>query len=466
MPRNRRKGRSRTLESRKMTTHTSPVGLLPTELLAEIFLFSVRTPTLALLDPAEPPMVLGSVCSQWRQIALSIPSLWSSLHIVIYETMDPSILDACLARSGTHLLTLEVFSSGFLDDGTRLMQSLAAHCKRWQSVHFNVRLDDFRALSDIRGSLPALHTLRITHEDNTEDDWSSSMSVPDIFEHAPHLRVFQIDASVHGNLTRLPWTQLTHFTASKCDINYIRFIVENMPSLRVCTLDNAGYEEESLGSGFEPVARHTNLRALTIVSGDKHFVWSVFEYCTLPALTELVTSGNHFGRLPASFNEFLRRSGCRIEKLAVVSCGSRWTGVRLPALIESLHEMPALGELTLTNIDTLGNTLLKDLVHRGGTATTVYPLPNLRSIEFSSDRNTPIDHVMLVRMLRSRWKPRRTKGGGADVREDSGVAMAQLEEARLYLGKCVPKATLDFLREMKGEGLHITGYYGETKTPI
>ncbi len=62
-------------------TNTTTICSLPPELLQEIFYRCLRMHPV--MDAAEPPLLLGRVCSTWRTISLQAPELWSSLHLVI-----------------------------------------------------------------------------------------------------------------------------------------------------------------------------------------------------------------------------------------------------------------------------------------------------------------------------------------------------------------------------------------------
>ena len=60
-----------------------PIRRLPKELLQEIFLHCLPTAHLPVMASAEAPMLLTRVCRPWRDLALSTPTLWSSIHIPI-----------------------------------------------------------------------------------------------------------------------------------------------------------------------------------------------------------------------------------------------------------------------------------------------------------------------------------------------------------------------------------------------
>ncbi|KAG6915799.1 hypothetical protein DXG01_009800 [Tephrocybe rancida] len=82
-------------------------GLLPTEILREIFLYLIHTPFrllfpeyATLMRPSQAsdmPWVLGRVCSLWRQISRAMPELWGAFKIT-YPSSDLSFRCALRAR--------------------------------------------------------------------------------------------------------------------------------------------------------------------------------------------------------------------------------------------------------------------------------------------------------------------------------------------------------------------------------
>ena len=66
------------------------------------------------------PLSLGAICSYWREIAWSTPTLWSSLVVRVSNKHDPqtinSITQEWLARSGQLPLSIYIFTKSFRDD--------------------------------------------------------------------------------------------------------------------------------------------------------------------------------------------------------------------------------------------------------------------------------------------------------------------------------------------------------------
>ncbi|KAJ7741322.1 hypothetical protein B0H16DRAFT_1890506 [Mycena metata] len=60
----------------------SPLRRLPLDIVQEIFLACIPTHRNCVMSALEAPVLLGRICSSWRAISLSIPRLWSRLHII------------------------------------------------------------------------------------------------------------------------------------------------------------------------------------------------------------------------------------------------------------------------------------------------------------------------------------------------------------------------------------------------
>ncbi|KIK60968.1 hypothetical protein GYMLUDRAFT_139428, partial [Collybiopsis luxurians FD-317 M1] len=59
----------------------SPIRRMPVEILAEIFVHCLPTdPVYAVRDVYQAPLLLITICREWRQVALDNPRLWNSLH--------------------------------------------------------------------------------------------------------------------------------------------------------------------------------------------------------------------------------------------------------------------------------------------------------------------------------------------------------------------------------------------------
>jgi hypothetical protein len=101
----------------------SPIRKLPPEVLQIIFVECIDPyPSYPVMHPASAPLVLGRVCSGWRQVAYRTPALWNCIHIVIpYDRINSvasgladlrlQAMKEWLARSGALPLHLSLYGN-------------------------------------------------------------------------------------------------------------------------------------------------------------------------------------------------------------------------------------------------------------------------------------------------------------------------------------------------------------------
>ncbi|TDL19951.1 hypothetical protein BD410DRAFT_773422 [Rickenella mellea] len=133
---------------RRPRTIVHPVHTLPSELIAEIFIFCLCQDGENLPRPSirTPPLSLARVCSAWRTVALSVPELWASVVIGTWrsvrdEETEAKALTEWLKRSGSYPLTLKLVDSDVdinkfrpIDCKGRVLQTILPHAHRWKSV--------------------------------------------------------------------------------------------------------------------------------------------------------------------------------------------------------------------------------------------------------------------------------------------------------------------------------------------
>ncbi|KAJ7111848.1 hypothetical protein C8R44DRAFT_711441 [Mycena epipterygia] len=93
----------------------SPARRLPEDVVRDIFVACLPSHRNPIMAPDESPMLLCQICSAWRNVALSTPRLWTSVHIVI--PTQPKVqalleyLTIWLKRSGILPLSISVIFS-------------------------------------------------------------------------------------------------------------------------------------------------------------------------------------------------------------------------------------------------------------------------------------------------------------------------------------------------------------------
>jgi F-box-like len=167
---------------------STPVRRFPPEILSEIFLHCMETKwfnpayyeRLPRLDRA--PLLLGSVCKQWRTIALSTPKLWASFTLTIrpkHLKFDVVLAKTWLGRAGRCPLSINLGSEESFQNPMRpLMQVFALNCERWYEILLFLPPAVMASLPSVKNRLPRLQKLTIR---------ASSATIIDQFSCAPRL---------------------------------------------------------------------------------------------------------------------------------------------------------------------------------------------------------------------------------------------------------------------------------------
>ena len=186
-------------ETRSLRKHepTRSILHLPLEIQCEIFTHAHCDNSINEASCLPVEVVLSHVCSEWRTIAINLPTLWTAFKFdTHFRVSDPvRKLEAYLSRSGTQLLELyfsfsgsdynhaadlhtpyELFASDFA-----LVETALAHAHRWH--RFTFFADD---------STPTLHLIDRFHK----------VYVPDLEYLAMCLSIFAYSAN-HGNINPL-----------------------------------------------------------------------------------------------------------------------------------------------------------------------------------------------------------------------------------------------------------------------
>ncbi|KAF7979902.1 hypothetical protein HWV62_40292 [Athelia sp. TMB] len=169
-----------------------PIWRLPTELLQLVFLHHV-----AGLDPSSNlhldrrPMILASVSRTWRNAALALPAIWSTIRFEFLPhsvTGDMVMIRLWLERAGKNPLSIIVSNTGAWSETASSPDIYAPIVKTFISVADRCRFIDTTRLptwmsSELLNSpvdFPILQSLAITCVSGTDHS--------DIFRKAPNLR--------------------------------------------------------------------------------------------------------------------------------------------------------------------------------------------------------------------------------------------------------------------------------------
>ncbi|KAF9045628.1 hypothetical protein BDP27DRAFT_728081 [Rhodocollybia butyracea] len=404
--------------------------------------------------PYLPAMAVSSVCTRWRELALSSPSLWANLAVVLLSLYgEPDELSSMVAlyleRSGEWPLKLSLS----LERGDELpsLDLLLQHAHRWETFTYQAqdRLPFSNKLSQLH--FPSLLELDISRFPRQEG------SALDFFEHAPRLCTL---ASTKVPPPNAPFNQLKSLQFSMrmglSSPTELANILNNCPSLKYLSIELKRVNQEVR----DPTAQGTwhNITSLAIVE------WSV-EYGSLPgSCSELVFSSFCF----PSLNELVVEGSAErtyttdtlISFMTTSSCIiTTFTLCNLPVsdvdLIAALRVMPSILHLEINDChyppqqSPISPHLMSSLRHQ---STSVALVPQLHSLRLISKHKEPFDDATFISMVESRWfKP------GSD-----------LSAAMFSMGKaCIRSIVLTFswrevdaevyqsLRNLDAEGLRV-----------
>ncbi|KAJ7742585.1 hypothetical protein B0H16DRAFT_1563054 [Mycena metata] len=303
--------------------YSPPVLTLPTEIVSEIFVHFLPYPKTPSFTGRSSPNVLGQICSNWREIALSTPSLWRAitLHLWNGRRLDQKLrlLEIWLQRSGSRLLSIRIY--GALD-GNPFAHAIAAHSDRWE----HLRID---ALNDIDLPIPTFSAIP-----------------PHTF--SPLLRSVAVSYWGAHCLRVLPWSQLTALTTGGVISPYHCLVrAHNLVYCKLCI-------EPKAHQGFiitpEDAIALPRLETLIFEWASSSDVsWIFLDLLTLPALQRLQI-GQSCRRgdpdLVGLLQSLISRSGCSIQELYVAPTDPHLEAYTIPIPLELYRiALPTAGSI-------------------------------------------------------------------------------------------------------------------------
>ncbi|KAK7049394.1 hypothetical protein VNI00_005995 [Paramarasmius palmivorus] len=405
----------------------SPIHKLPPEVLGNVFSFACEENSFHIhpvLTP--PPLSLSSVCGRWREIALTMPSLWSSMNIRFQRGWTKG----GLYRQLYHLvlLFLDRSKSSPLDivlnfkcrlihaDAIPTLAALVSHSPRWQRLVLEdipeecLRHEVFRTLGRHRmAMLTHLESSHNGYDDTVWDDYQCHL-----FHDCPSLTSLKVANSGpldHG--ANLPWRQIKKLEiVNAYEIDGLDLLsrcsnVEQITLERVSGMSEDGVEDEGDGEFshiYHPISK------ITILAVEEDDVTCILKHSTLHELSSLEIQGadDDWDEWDASqevIADFLHRSSCHLTTLALS---------KLPIsdsqTISLLYLLPTLTTLSIeerTGDICTNQVFTSSFLNRLSSVTrmTTHPfLPELAHVKFTLHADE-LDIGVLSRALTARWVP-------------------------------------------------------------
>ena len=375
--------------------HSPIVRQLPPDVTRTIFEFCLPDFTDHQLSPYAKedlsiPLSFGAICSYWRDIAWSTPSLWSSLVVHVPSRHDPhiatDIAQEWLARSGQLPLSIRIFSEYYgYEAVSALANIINQYSTRWSDLDFHMPSYFYKCFHATDNLAPILKSIRFDRSHNMMD-LNFQLTCPRL-ERAS-LSFFPLDG------INIQWDNLTHLSLHSMFIFDSLLILRKTPRLVFCEVSGScprSYREPSI----EPAL--TSLRSLRLWSTSNDA--QVFlNNLIAPQLEEFSLPGFYYPpkegiRLITSF---LRRSACSLRSFSIMF---RIFPPYLKCFMDLLQSMPSLNTLSIISITTTtrysknitfedylpGNImhLLAKILSSQSTSIQQRFLPNLKILEYT-----------------------------------------------------------------------------------
>jgi hypothetical protein len=391
-----------------LATLLSPVRRLPPELLGEIFHHCL--PQDYQEKGAHNAVMLPShVCKHWRDVALSIPILWTNIVLhVTNETFksQTALVTTWFSRSGVSPLS---FTLEGRENVRPILAFLLQYCNRWQYINLSVPLETLRSLEVAKGHLQRLETMRINGVSGR-----MPYSVEHVFESAPRLRKVSSSFRLVRNGRCVSWSHLVEL-----DARFVSYTVEdclallrsmkNLQKLKICVDSGTGVEEGHCRFAFS----HPLVSLDVLGTGAR----ILFDHITLPSLRELIADEIDCEWL-CRFTSLLERSSPPLQSFSVgfpMDVGDIWED----NLTQVLHHIPSLRSLCLVYnwCEAGGGSFVERLRPRmldNGQVHCSIPKLNTISIQLGCQLITP-DYEALKDMVVSRCSLAHSTNAGDNI---------------------------------------------------
>ncbi|KAF7330802.1 hypothetical protein MVEN_02419400 [Mycena venus] len=217
----------------------SPIRRLPFDIIEGIFAACLPTHRICVMSAQEAPVILGRICSSWRNISLSTPRLWSRLHIV--EPVIPQ-LPVPLSPSNRRLLEAQTAHRLRRLEVTNTWLGRSGECPLSISLESNLdpplQSSALQTLSPLTAKdVPLLQHLQISHSwDDINLDWILAVL------RGPSLARLSLSGSIANPLDLpLRWNELTELflfpswnARHRQTCQVVMDILSTCPKLRTC----------------------------------------------------------------------------------------------------------------------------------------------------------------------------------------------------------------------------------------
>ena len=325
--------------------HSLIVRQLPPDVTSTIFEFCLPDFTNKQLSSSTKedisiPLSLGAICSHWRDIAWSTPSLWSSLVVrVTSKHFAPDLAQEWLARSGQLPLSIRIYSKLYVHEALLALANIVnQYSNRWSDLDLHIPDTCYPYFHATDNHAPILKLIRFQCSAYVPilKNWNFPLTCPRL-ERAT-LSFFPIDASG----INIQWDNLTHLTLHFMSIDSLFLILRTTPRLVFCKV--LGYCSLYRGQSMLGPPVLTSLRSLQLQV--PIFTEEFLNNLIAPHLEEF-SLPKYYSPSMEAITSFFRRSACPLRSFSILFS-------IFPPYFEGfknlLQSMPSLNTLSIKSI--------------------------------------------------------------------------------------------------------------------
>ncbi|KAF4598199.1 hypothetical protein EYR38_006595 [Pleurotus pulmonarius] len=402
---------------------------LPLDIWVNIFEYTLPESKFTKPSPSTAPLLLCRVSHSWRNLAIALPSLWSSLAIEVYlgsATPREELVLAFLHRSGSVPLSFSLRQLDYSSATEQLTEALTHHigARLSQARHLDLMLSHLgKRRSPFFISMPELETIEL--HISCPFTWAESNALINNFRNAPKLKELKLAAlhwppatpdireEANDDMSDLGWSP----NLASASINML-----SDPSVATRHLAKwpklSHYEvwvTEIHPSTHRTFVIHQHLRKLDLgVDRYPSLAADFLGRLTLPALEELsvtLHSPDYMTHSQFGVVDFLTKSQCRLRKLKISEASME------PQELRAIVCHPALETLECLNItelrghqawgweDIVRPTLRALMLMQTGSETQDQEtlLPSLRHLQIVGP-SFAAESELLLKLVTSRWR--------------------------------------------------------------
>ncbi|KAJ7782391.1 hypothetical protein DFH07DRAFT_1055194 [Mycena maculata] len=387
----------------------APISNAPPEILQKIFRRCIHSQDARIrpFSPSEAPLLLCSVCTLWRIIAIATPQLWAQLFVSIAEETNkaqpsPQLIEAWIARSGCQPLTLVLQNFGQRSSGAdsinKVLEMFLPHLHRWRNVTFILPNHPFPTPLTSLGlpSTSGASQLQIAKLEFRSDTGVHATDAPQV---SGLSRLLKSSSQLHTLYWRndlqfldVNWVQLTVLDLVPVwrPMSQIIQIMQKAPKLRSLSV--------FISEACDVVDPLVLLNLAILWIGTEVDINPLFQRLALPSLQNInVFCANLVPSIPQTdVVNCVVRSGSRVQV-------GIFKSLRIPEadLITFLRSSPSLLLFEISNDGV--PTITDDILGLLTAGDTPYLCPNLRIIRFLESSVSATDGL-LADMVESRRK--------------------------------------------------------------